>query len=116
MGTATFDLEGNLGGYDTQGDNAVLSIIFRDVSDVALSSTSIGPVTTADRGSRTGLLFRNASGSVPIGTRNVLVNLQMTRLHGSYNDGYADSLSLELQWFRCRARTRISRHLGAASV
>ena len=93
-GAAYFHLSGYLGGYSSQGDNAVLSVNFRDGSGTSLGASSIGPVSPADRDNATGLLFRTTSGNVPVGTRMVTVNLQMTRLDGSYNDGYADDLSL----------------------
>jgi hypothetical protein len=37
---------------------------------------------------------KTALGYVPAGTRKVVVTITMTRTAGSYNDGYADSLSL----------------------
>jgi hypothetical protein len=51
-------------------------------------------VTAQDRGSITKLLARSASGAVPQGTRKIAVRLDAARVQGSYNDGYADNLSL----------------------
>ena len=100
VGTLTFDLKGWLGGYtgsgDFQEDNAVLSIDFLSARSSILGTAEIGPVSDADRGSQTGLLFRQETGLVPPGTRTIHVKLTMTRLNGTYNDGYADNLSLIL--------------------
>jgi len=95
-GTASYNLSGWLGGFSSQDDNAALTITFRNAGATAIGSASIGPVTAADRGSITGMLLRSAGGAVPVGTRTIDVVLQMTRLAGSYNDGYADDLSLVL--------------------
>ncbi len=96
VGAVTFALSGFLGGFADQGDNAVLSITFKN-GDQVLGSAQIGPVTAADRGNATGLLARSTSGAVPVGTREILVVLQMTRAPVFfYNDGYADNLILTL--------------------
>ena len=42
------------------------------------------------------MLFRSESGLVPPGTVFLLLNLDMTRAAGAYNDGYADDLALVL--------------------
>ncbi|MDE2389017.1 MAG: PEP-CTERM sorting domain-containing protein, partial [Betaproteobacteria bacterium] len=49
-----------------------------------------------DRSNITGLLFEHLNNFLPTGTRSIDLSLQMTRLQGSYNDGYADNLSLTL--------------------
>ena len=95
-GAVSFSLEGFLGGFDGQGDNAVLTATFLDGTSFSLGTAFIGPVSNVDRGSLTGLLFRSMNGTLPIGTRNIDLDLTMTRLAGSYNDGYADNLSLIL--------------------
>jgi hypothetical protein len=95
-GALSFTLSGWLGGFSTQGDFALLFARFLDVNDVELGVFSIGPVTTSDRGSQTGLFFRFLDGAVPVGARSVQLDLAMTRLQGISNDGYADNLSLVL--------------------
>lgn len=95
-GNVSFDLSGFLGGFGSQNDNATLSAIFRDAGGTGLGTFSIGPVLAADRGNLTGLLERSTSGTVPIGTRNILVTVNMLLTGGSSNDGYADNLSLVL--------------------
>lgn len=95
-GRATYALSGYLGGYSTQEDHAQLVATFLDLSGIGLGTASIGPVTAADRGGVTGLLFRSVSGSFPAGTRQIELTLQMTRVAGDYNDGYADDLVLTI--------------------
>jgi hypothetical protein len=95
-GTATYSLSGWLGGFSSQDDNAALTVTFRNAGATAIGSATIGPVTAADRGSATGMLLRTATGAVPVGTRTIDVVLQLTRVSGTYNDGYADELSLVL--------------------
>jgi len=58
-----------------------------------LGSASIGPVTSADRSSATGLLPVSATGTIPVGTMAIELQLVMIRYDGAYNDGYADDLS-----------------------
>lgn len=95
-GKVTFDLSGFFGGFSSQQDNAVLTAAFLDSSDLTISTASIGAVSNVDRSNITGLLFEHLSNFLPTGTRSIDLSLQMTRLQGSYNDGYADNLSLTL--------------------
>lgn len=92
----TFALSAFLGGFSSQGDHATLMATFLDASSSILGSASLGPVSNSERNNQTGLLQRDTTGTVPVGTRSILVGLEMTRLAGSYNDGYADNLSLVL--------------------
>jgi hypothetical protein len=95
-GDVLFAVSGYLGGFASQHDNAILTAYFLNTSNLNLGTAFIGPVTNSDRGDLTGLLFRTTSGTIPIGTRTIKLDLNMTRLEGSYNDGYADNLSLVL--------------------
>lgn len=95
--SVSFALSAFLGGYLNQGDNAVLTATFLDSNGNALGSSDLGPVTNTDRQNATGLLFREVSGDLPVGTRSIDLALQMTRLDGVFNDGYADNLSLVLR-------------------
>jgi hypothetical protein len=90
----TYLLSGWLGGWQSQDDNATLTVTFQSASGVALGTGSIGPVMGSDRAYATGLIQQSSSGSVPSGTRTVLVVLSLVRISGSANDGYADDLSL----------------------
>ena len=95
-GNVNYDLSAWLGGFSTQDDNAVLTLAFLDTDSAQLGSTSLGPVTEPERGGNTGLLFLDQMGLVPAGTRSIDVTLTLTREEGSYDDGYADNLSLVL--------------------
>jgi hypothetical protein len=89
-------VSGDFGGYAGQNDSATLTATFLDAAGAALGTLASPPVTLADRNGNTALLFRTASAGVPVGTRSVGVRLDMVRVDGAYNDGYADNLSLTL--------------------
>jgi hypothetical protein len=93
-GKVHYTLSGWIGGYDGQGDYAVLYANFNSASGRTLASAKIGPVTEAQRKGTSEFLFRTKSGLVPAGTRSVQLKLVMTREDGSDNDGLADNLSL----------------------
>ena len=95
-GKITYTLSGDLGGYAGQGDAAQLVASFDLASGGLLSSATIGPVSAVDRGGATGFRHRSSTGSVPVGTRQVRIDLSMQLANGPYNDGYADNLSLVL--------------------
>ena len=91
-----YTLSAWLGGFGDQNDRAVLTATFRDGSLVTLDTATIGPVTDAERGNQTGLQFRTTSGTLPVGTRSVLMTLTFTTDIATYNNGYADVLSFVL--------------------
>src|SRR5262249_50909882 len=93
----TFVLSGYLGGYTDQEDRTTLRLTFLDARSLQLGETTIGPVTAAERDDQTGTFLRQSEGSVPVGTRQIAVQLEMTRFLGTYNDGYADNLELHFQ-------------------
>jgi hypothetical protein len=95
-GNQTFTLSGYLGGYDGQDDNATLTVDFQNAADISLGTAAIGPVTRDERGNINALLFRKINGLIPANSTKVVVTLKMTRLQGSYDDGYADNLFLGL--------------------
>src|SRR6185312_10097109 len=95
-GGVTATLSADLGGFATQGDNAAATAVFLGSASEQLGTLTIGPVTAADRNSTTQMLLRSATGTVPPGTRSVSVVLTATKTDGSYNDAYADNLSLTL--------------------
>lgn len=90
-----YDLSGFFGGFASQPDSANLTINFKNIGNTTLGSTTIGAVTSSDRGFVTALLSRSTSGIIPSGTRTVEVVLSMPPSVG-YNDGYADNLSFVL--------------------
>jgi hypothetical protein len=92
-------LNGQLGGFGSQTDNARVNVDFVDTgADNTFGTMSIGPVTATDRGNVTGLLSRSAVAAVPADTRRMTVDLHFTvAALQQYNDGYADNLSLVLK-------------------
>jgi hypothetical protein len=93
--TVNYYLAAYLGGYASDNDNARVVATFRDAGHSPLGSYTLGPVLAADRGI-TGLIYRHKIAAIPTGTREVLLDLQMTRTGGTYNDGYADNLQFML--------------------
>jgi hypothetical protein len=91
-----FSLSGYLGGSSNQGDNVTLFANFSDSSHSFISQVFVGPVTAANRGNVTELLLRSTSGVLPVGTRYVQIQLHFEREAGTYDDGYADTLSFIL--------------------
>jgi hypothetical protein len=91
------DLTGYLGGWSSQDDNGILKAEFTDgVKTNILGSLTLGPVMAIDRTNQTVFLYRENISLVPTGARLVKLTLTMTRSAGSYDDGYADNLSLVL--------------------
>ncbi|WP_405651303.1 phosphoesterase [Streptomyces sp. RK9] len=87
-----------LGGYATQEDGARLSVEFRDAKGTPVALSVLGPVGSAEREGRTGLLERTAEAAVPPTARSARVLLVFTRSGGgTSNDGYADAVSLTLE-------------------
>ena len=95
-GSVSYTLAGWLGGYSSQGDNAVVTADFKKWDQTTLLTTMIGPVSATDRNNVSGLLQKVLTGQVPAGTRLVRITMTMTRTDGSDNDGVADNLSLLL--------------------
>ena len=96
-GTAVeYSLSGWLGGWQSQGDNALLYVSFLDITGNEIGSAAIGPVLPADRGNQTGLFFQQSLGTLPVGVSKIQFSLSMERLGGGDNDGYADNLSFVL--------------------
>lgn len=91
-----YELSGWLGGWLSQGDNALFYVSFLDVDGLEIGHAEIGPVTPADRNGATGLWYRESEGFVPAGTGSVSFWLSMERQGGGDNDGYADNLSFVL--------------------
>lgn len=100
-GGVKYNLSGDFGGFANQDDNAQLIMYFLDSSQMPIgSSVNIGGFNAAYRNNKTGLFHASTNSDVPIGTRYVEVYLTMTRAAcgpcGTYDDGYADNLSLVL--------------------
>lgn len=95
-GAASYDLSGWLGGFGSQNDRVALVATFLNSSGTSLGTTQIGPVTNTDRGNVTEFLQRAATGSIPVGTRQIKLDLDFTWTVGQTTDGYADNLSLTI--------------------
>jgi hypothetical protein len=89
-------LSGYLGGYGGQNDSLSAVATFLGQTGKRLGAIKIGPVTAAERKLATGLLKKSKVGPVPKKTRTIRVTLGANRTAGSYNDGYADNLSLTI--------------------
>jgi PEP-CTERM motif len=93
-GQIAYVLSGYFGGYLFQNDNASLFATFFNGSNTSLGiSTVIGGFNSTSRADISQLLFDSGTGFIPVGTRSVLITLEMTRTEGFYNDGYADNVS-----------------------
>jgi uncharacterized protein (TIGR03437 family) len=75
-----------------------MAVAFQDAGGKQLSSVAVGPVKMTDRSNTdSGLYLRRAIGPVPAGARTAAVLVTFTGVSGeSYNNGYADNLSLVL--------------------
>ncbi|MBY8882983.1 alkaline phosphatase family protein [Actinacidiphila acidipaludis] len=94
-GAVTFDLSGWLGGWTTYSGYVAVSLHFHDASGRPVgAAVKLPTVSAADRGQATAFLARNATGSVPAGTRSVQVEVQF--LSTASETGYLDNLSLTL--------------------
>lgn len=96
-GRATATLGAMLGGWDVENDSATVSAIFRDGAGADVGNPlTIGPVLAVDRGGESAFAARESSLAVPRGARTAQVVISTTRTDGSYDDGYADNVSLTL--------------------
>lgn len=86
-----YTLAGWFGGAGNDHDSSSLTAAFLNADGASLGSNTVGNVTTADRGGVTGLLERNATGTLPPGTRFVEFTLTHRVVTGN-NDASADNL------------------------
>jgi hypothetical protein len=95
-GTVPYELSGDLGGFTIDPSAASVTVDFLDANGVKLGTGTINPVTVLDRWFLTGLLERERSGTIPVGTRSARVVVSLTDCNpvlGNYNNAYADNLS-----------------------
>ncbi len=81
--TLSYSLQGWLGGYSSQNDNAKVTATFLNSSGTPLGAATIGPVLAVDRNSVTGMVQRSKTGAVPPGTRSISIVVTMTRTYGT---------------------------------
>ncbi|MEY2425664.1 MAG: hypothetical protein QOI61_1236 [Actinomycetota bacterium] len=85
-----------LGGFAAQNDSAQFWVTLTGNTGGATIVKLIGP-NAAQRGSVTKFLRKALTGvAVPANTTKISFQLRFTRVEGSYNDGYADALSVVL--------------------
>ena len=94
-GGVSYTLSAWLGGYYNQDDRARLVAQFLESDGTELGQAILGAVDAADRDNQTSLLYVEAAGTVPQGTRQVKVTLEAIWSGGS-NDGYADNCDFAL--------------------
>jgi hypothetical protein len=93
-GTFSYTLSGEFGGYLAENDTASLFVTFLDGDGHVISmSNVIGGHNSTYRNSISQLLPDETTGTVPVGTQNIMFTLEMTKTEGFYNNGYADNLS-----------------------
>ncbi|SDN08455.1 NHL domain-containing protein [Actinacidiphila guanduensis] len=92
-----FKLTGDVGGYSTQSDYAEVVATFQGADGATLGTAGIGPATAAQRDNTSELLPDGAYGTVPAGTKKVLVTVITVAVSGGANsDGTADDLDLTI--------------------
>src|SRR5215467_12718310 len=82
-GRVSYTFSAWLGGYRGQDDQVQLTAQFVGADGRVLATSSLPTVLDSDRGGRTALLPRTTSGSVPVGTRTIKVDMEMIRKAGS---------------------------------
>jgi hypothetical protein len=104
QGNVQATLSADLGGFAGQGDSATVTGVFSDSAGQTFNGVlSLPAVTPEDRGGQTTLLHRTACTTVTPGARNLFVQVIMQRTDPSYNDGYADNVSVTLSTAPCPA-------------
>ncbi|MFR9797716.1 alkaline phosphatase family protein [Streptomyces sp. MS06] len=94
-GGVHYDLSGWLGGWTVYGGYVAVGLHFQDANGNPVGATADLPTVSAtDRGLHTEFLARSATGTVPVGTRHIQVEVQF--LDTSSETGYLDNLSLTL--------------------
>ncbi|WP_308124246.1 alkaline phosphatase family protein [Mycolicibacterium xanthum] len=95
-GAVPYTLSGWLGGFTLDPSAASVTVTFLDENQLYLGTGRLTPVTVLDRWLQTGLLERETTGTIPVGTRSAQVVVTFTDCNpapGNYNNAYADNLS-----------------------
>jgi len=88
-----FNLSAWIGGYDSQDDNAKVSLTFLNQLNQTISSgITIGPVLASERGNQIALLFRHTQGFVPAGTRFIKMTVTIVLVGGGVANGDVDNI------------------------
>jgi len=89
-------LKGWLGGYSVETDTMTVKATFRSQTLEQRGELTIGPITADARDDTTKLLPLSAMTKVPTATRQIVITMVAVRHDSTFNDGYADELSLTL--------------------
>jgi hypothetical protein len=96
-GAVGFNLSGWLGGWGDRPESATLTATFLDADGNATGAPVVlARAGATERGNSTALLQRQARGHVPAKTRRVVLTLQFLSGMSSFQNAYADNLSLRL--------------------
>ncbi|MCK5000606.1 MAG: FecR domain-containing protein [Anaerohalosphaera sp.] len=96
--TIRYELSGWLGAFGSdQEDSIEVTATFYDRFGYDMVSGKIGPITLADRGSKTGFVELMDKGAVPVGCRKIRITIQSFHGNGDLTDAYADNLKLVLK-------------------
>ena len=93
-GSITYTLSGWLGGYSSYTGSAVITASFNSASSTPLTTAELSGDTPEARGNTTSFLDESSTGTIPSGTRTIVVTIQFTSDPTTLNTGYADNLSL----------------------
>ena len=86
-----------LGGFSSQKDSAHFWVTMTHSGGAPPTIVKLVGPTPTQRANATKFLKRQALGvAVSLDVTKISVQLRFTRIDGSYNDGYADSLSVTL--------------------
>lgn len=96
-GSVVANMSALLGGYESQNDYAQVVYKFYNSKGEELSSVTLGPVKSDDRGGATSMVAKSAEAIVPAGCVRVKVEVQIYEQNMGYDvDGFADDISLFL--------------------
>ncbi|WP_353328097.1 carbohydrate-binding protein, partial [Chitiniphilus shinanonensis] len=95
-GNVKFALSGYLGGWEDQTDLMELNATALNANGDGLGMVQLQAPSPAERNNVTALALKQVVGALPIGTRQLRLEMVSSRVGGSNNDGYADNLEFRL--------------------
>ena len=96
-GTVRYALSAYCGGFGSDSDRPVVAVTFQDSQGTPLSpGDAVGAGTPERPPGFSGMYFRRNLGTVPVGTRKILITLTLLWSNGVTNEASADNLSLIL--------------------
>jgi hypothetical protein len=102
-GNVQMTLAADQGGTGVEGDSTAISAVTTNAAgDTGTGFVTLPRVTPEERGNATGFVHRTDCTTLQPGTRRGFVTVTAQRLEGSsYNDGYADNISLTFSTAPC---------------